>query len=726
MDSKQWNSLSKPRRTELLKQAGLSVALAQASWQALTSGERKKLSIGKGWHEAATEVSTRSTRKGIKKIAKRHHEVAIKKDTKELLDKPIQPEHNAPEHHRVVVKKEAGKALNKPMERKELIASKKLKEEKLSERRYKEWYDKGFAEAGKKSSIYTDVKSVEEDIEMVKESNRTPAPEVYAGIPNLSGLESLAKLEGIRDGLIAKAKKAQAKTTLKEKIAKLEADNWELVASDLTQSEFAKQSKALMQHGNKIRGLIDKEHKTFLLFMKPTGYDEAKRYKEERQAEATPQGIQLDADEEKFVRGIYKQAAEGATVKEFGTRLYVWRGDEAYATKHVTDSEYMALKAIIKGVHQLSRADALKNLKEGRAKEAKIAQEIEERRAREEPAPKESLSWMERAKELMPAIRRYKNGQTISETEENAIIKLYEDNGNPEMYEALTKERYEHLDRILRKKDQKERVNKLGKELEDKIREGAQTKKSSETESRHDPLVEILKKQRAKDEEERIKAAKSREKWIAEEKSKPKRKATKTPEIEFNTKGQTTKKEVKRELTKLSTAFSKKYVDKHRWQYPTREKMPDGTYTITWTETVQEELPIEGLLIRGLTKEQAEEFRKELKEKVKSIKYEISIREGAGGKYELYTQVPIDPKSIRGALTLFTKHFGEKQKHRTSIKKEHEPAPLLIEYKCRDEPPIKVPIEKLDEEIKKCKEEGDKNAELRWKEANINNPNIKH
>lgn len=835
--SHKWDSLSKPDRAKLLAGAGLPTGLAQLNWSGLQKSERKKLEKGKGWFEAKEPIMTA---RGI--------------------------EHLAPEHHRVAIKKEAGKANNERMERKEPSVSKKPKEEKLSERRYKEWYDKGFAEAGKKDSIYKDVKSVEEDMEMVKKSNRTPAPEVYAGIPNLSGLESLAKLEGIRDGLIAKAKKAQ-----EQKEACVDSSGKEYAIAFLRKNpiplsdiEYYK-GRALNRHNphaisdlvwqkawNKVgmdgeimildskgdiyltpyyvdevmvnrkyvkegqpeeamlkrmgekepwqmvkqewldtnlskEGQQSKKKKIGNRTLKEWKLGEHRNYVEQairdhkpvpekvlaEYPELTKKGEPETNEENKFVDGILKQASEGATVKEFGTRLYVWRDDEAYATKHITDSEYMELKAIIKGVHQLSRADALKNLKEGREKEAKIVQKIEGRKEQEHKSFKEAQKNpkggavamdednLQALSAEMIARRFGLNPEAVYNwgQKHNVILKDIIRNPKPigdgtNLIEAVlndTELSKPTINEFLNSKIH-DLINSPSFETRGRLRqvleslglytnmffnhpqiytdEQLQSVLDKMESTKPDPtpgetMEQIIKSGKEKEETEAEQLKKAREKWIAEEKSKPKRKAARIPEIEFNTEGQTTKKEVKRELTKLSATSSKRFVDKHGRYNQKREKMPDGTYTVTWTEIVQEELPVEGLLIRGLTKEQAEGFKTELQSKVKSL-LEISIREGTGGKYELYTQTAINPKSIRGTLALFTKRFGEKPKRGIKKELEHKPAPLLVEYKCGDEPPVKVPIEKLDEEIEKCKEESDKNAELRWKEGNINNPNIKH
>ena len=88
MSSQNWNTLSKQEKSALLKSAGLPLGLSQLSWSGLQKSERKKLEPhGKGWHEEATEVSTHE---GIKKIAKRHHEVAIKKEASKANNTPMQ------------------------------------------------------------------------------------------------------------------------------------------------------------------------------------------------------------------------------------------------------------------------------------------------------------------------------------------------------------------------------------------------------------------------------------------------------------------------------------------------------------------------------------------------------------------------------------------------------------------------------------------------------------
>lgn len=648
-----WDSLSKPERAKLLSGADLPIGLAQLNWSGLQKSERKKLEKGKGWFEAKEPIMTA---KGI--------------------------EHKAPEHHRVAVKKEAGKANNERMERKEPSVSKKPKEEKLSERRYKEWYDKGFAEAGKKSSIYKDVKSVEEDIEMVKESNRTPAPEVYAGIPNLSGLESLAKLEGIRDGLIAKAQKTRTtkeyvllahktdgarvmstttSTTDKNYLGyyrlSLLKDNKQIDGMDFqvkedifAQKEIEDRIEQIIKRNNLIQRAVEVRREFWNKKPKPIKKEEPTTVQEEhkpfKEAQKNPKGGTVAMDEDNL------QALSAEMIaRRFGLNpeaVYNW------GQKH-----NVILKDIIRNPKPIGDGT---NLIEAVLNDTELSK----------PTINEFLN--SKIHDLINSPSFETRGR-LRQVLESLGLNTNMFFNHPQIYTD------EQLQSVL------DKMKSTNPELPPEER-----------------MEQIIKSGKEKEETEAEQLKKAREKWIAEEKSKPKRKAARIPEIEFNTEGQTTKKEVKRELTKLSTAFSKRYVDKHGWQYPTREKMPDGTYTVTWMETVQEGLPMEGLLIRGLTKEQAEEFRKELKEKVKSIKVEISIREGAGGKYELYTQVPIDPKSIKGALNLFTKRLGKKPKHITKGEPAQEPTPFFVEYKCGDEPPIKVPIEKLDEEIEKCKE----------------------
>lgn len=65
-----------------------------------------------------------------------------------------------------------------------------------------------------------------------------------------------------------------------------------------------------------------------------------------------------------FVNAVKKEIKEGNTVMEFGTRLYIWRpkpnervydeikqdlSGQAYATRHISDEEYEAVKPLLKG-----------------------------------------------------------------------------------------------------------------------------------------------------------------------------------------------------------------------------------------------------------------------------------------------------------------------------------------------------------------------------------------
>ncbi len=86
-----WDELRKNKAqiTKVLKEAGLSPALAQLRWAALTKSDRTKIgrvSKGKGWHEEQKPVITK---KGIQKKAPIHHKVAVKKSLEKTLRKPM-------------------------------------------------------------------------------------------------------------------------------------------------------------------------------------------------------------------------------------------------------------------------------------------------------------------------------------------------------------------------------------------------------------------------------------------------------------------------------------------------------------------------------------------------------------------------------------------------------------------------------------------------------------
>ena len=49
---------------------------------------------------------------------------------------------------------------------------------------------------------------------------------------------------------------------------------------------------------------------------------------------------------------ILKLREQGATIQEFGTRLYYWLNGQAYATRHLTDSEYLEVKSLLSGVRE--------------------------------------------------------------------------------------------------------------------------------------------------------------------------------------------------------------------------------------------------------------------------------------------------------------------------------------------------------------------------------------
>ena len=82
------------------------------------------------------------------------------------------------------------------------------------------------------------------------------------------------KSEGIlrkpmkKEKSVRTVKRTAPKNKHTEKITSLKADGWELVASDLNQTDYTAQTKALIQQGYQTKGLADKEHKTYLLFRK--------------------------------------------------------------------------------------------------------------------------------------------------------------------------------------------------------------------------------------------------------------------------------------------------------------------------------------------------------------------------------------------------------------------------------------------------------------------------
>ncbi len=94
-----WDELRKNKTQvmKVLKEAGLSPALAQLRWASLTKSDRIKIgriSKGKGWHEEREPVITK---KGIQKKAPEHHKAAIKKSLEKTLRKPIRNKEVKPE-----------------------------------------------------------------------------------------------------------------------------------------------------------------------------------------------------------------------------------------------------------------------------------------------------------------------------------------------------------------------------------------------------------------------------------------------------------------------------------------------------------------------------------------------------------------------------------------------------------------------------------------------------
>jgi hypothetical protein len=45
-----------------------------------------------------------------------------------------------------------------------------------------------------------------------------------------------------------------------------------------------------------------------------------------------------------MIAELRKLVTDGATIQEFGTRLYIWYNGQAFATRHITDAEYVDVK----------------------------------------------------------------------------------------------------------------------------------------------------------------------------------------------------------------------------------------------------------------------------------------------------------------------------------------------------------------------------------------------
>lgn len=191
-----------------------------------------------------------------------------------------------------------------------------------------------------------------------------------------------------------------------------------------------------------------------------------------------------------------------------------------------------------------------------------------------------------------------------------------------------------------------------------------------------------------------------------------------SPEIEL-----INKVNVKEKITpytfKMDTNRSLNLFKKNRWQRnASRKQVSPGLYEVSWEVKSQEEIPVEGMVIRGLSKDDAEAFRNELKQQVKSIQSDILIREGSGGKYEVYTIEPVKDTAYLKAMKLFTKRFGSKAKRASKAPQAPQapqvsvnetppqPRPLMIKYtrKAGGAPEI-IPIEQLEETIAKYEKE---------------------